>query len=846
MGTGQILAGGEEPRKPTTNSGDVGIPTQQGSPSGRMVDSALQYAGRGWRVFSLNGKVPFKGTRGFKDATTDAAAIEAWWRRWPHANIGIATGNHNNNGHSGGPGLVVLDVDGTEGLAELKALVAKHGPLPATLAARTGNGLHLYFVGDGVRSSARGKLHVRGTGGYVVAPPSVHPSGRIYAWIDPALTVAPLPDWLKEWMTSGSGQKDNSPVKVTANRLPAYLAGLPMRGLALVALQSIKATESTWSPQEQNRIESALATIPALKMDIWVKIGCILKGLQWFRGDGTDIGFEIWDAWSTTSPHNYPGTDGCAYRWRYFNVSDRPDQANLGSLFYEAKARGWIDPKTEPVAVEPGPFEVGNPGDHAQVNEPKGINREGMNGAAAGNTSAANESEIEAPEPQFPFNEPSDPRTKTNPLAALNDKYAVIGDLGGKCLVMSWIPSKVDESVKIPSFQTFKAFAERHAHKYVIVPRIDKDGTRTEKTEQLGACWLKWGKRKSYEGIDLMPGAPAILPNGYLNLWNGFALPPQAGSWELMKRHIVDVLAAGDMESARYIVRFAAWAIQHPGERAEVALVFRGGKGSGKGTFANALVHIFGSHGLQIYSSKHLVGAFNGHLRSCLLLFADEAFWAGDKQGESVLKGMLTERTLVIEQKGVDATPWRNRLHVIMAANADWVVPASHDERRYAMFNVSNERIGDRAYFAALHAEINGGGLAAMLHDLQRLRLDDWHPRQVIHTEALREQKERSLSPIYEWWESVLQSAQLPGVRDPKDNTVAASAIYAHARVVVPRLKDVSETAMGRFLKTMGGERFHKKNGNVWRFKPLNLSRKIWESKFYSWIWANSEIDWFQ
>jgi hypothetical protein len=94
-------------------------------------------------------------------------------------------------------------------------------------------------------------------------------------------------------------------------------------------------------------------------------------------------------------------------------------------------------------------------------------------------------------------------------------------------------------------------------------------------------------------------------------------------------------------ESAAYILKFAAWCLQNPGERAEVALVFRGEKGTGKGTFARALKDIFGQHGLHIFSAKHLTGNFNAHLRTCLLLFSDEAFWAGDKQGESTLKGLL-------------------------------------------------------------------------------------------------------------------------------------------------------------------------------------------------------------
>lgn len=310
-----------------------------------MVDHALQYAGRGWPVFRLVGKIPLKGSKGFKDATTDRETLERWWVERPDANIGLATGH----------GLVVLDVDGPEGLAELQALVTLHGPLPRTLAARTGNGLHAYFAyaGTDIKSSARSKLHVRATGGFVVIPPSLHPNGRRYEWIDPSLTVANLPDWLKEWMINGSKRNGNASLGVTLNsassKLPSWLAGLPSRGLAASAIRALSTAESTWSPQEQKRIESALKAIPALKMDIWVKMGFILKGLEWFRGDGSDVGFEIWDAWSSTSPHNYPGTDGCAARWRYFNVSDRPDKVTLGTLFALAQDHGWRGIEVEQV-----------------------------------------------------------------------------------------------------------------------------------------------------------------------------------------------------------------------------------------------------------------------------------------------------------------------------------------------------------------------------------------------------------------------------------------------------------------------------------------------------------------
>src|SRR5262249_54280438 len=79
-------------------------------------------------------------------------------------------------------------------------------------------------------------------------------------------------------------------------------------------------------------------------------------------------------------------------------------------------------------------------------------------------------------------------------------------------------------------------------------------------------------------------------------------------------------------------MNWMAWAVQH--QQPESALVFLGKRGSGRGTLGNAMVRIFGNHGLQINSPQHLVGRFNAHLRQCALLFADEAYAVADKSTE--------------------------------------------------------------------------------------------------------------------------------------------------------------------------------------------------------------------
>lgn len=136
-----------------------------------------------------------------KLATSDPTLILAAFARDPLANFGIATGMAS--------GVVVLDVDGAEGEATLRALEALHGTLPAAPQVKTARGRHLYFVAGSIplrnRAGARGHglgkgLDFRAEGGFVVVPPSVHGSGAVYEWspgcaigvIDPP----PLPDWI--------------------------------------------------------------------------------------------------------------------------------------------------------------------------------------------------------------------------------------------------------------------------------------------------------------------------------------------------------------------------------------------------------------------------------------------------------------------------------------------------------------------------------------------------------------------------------------------------------------------------------------------------------------------------
>src|SRR5262249_25967003 len=161
-------------------------------------------------------------------------------------------------------------------------------------------------------------------------------------------------------------------------------------------------------------------------------------------------------------------------------------------------------------------------------------------------------------------------------------------------------------------------------------------------------------ERRTYRGLTFRPDLDDNMVGGKLNLWRGWGVQARKGDWSLMRQHIKEVIASGDEEADTYVMNWLTWAIQHPAERAQVALVLLGSRGTGRGPLGNAMCHIFGQHATHISSVAHLTGRFNGHMRDACFLFADEAYWPGDKQGEGAMKGLITEPTLFIEGKGKD------------------------------------------------------------------------------------------------------------------------------------------------------------------------------------------------
>lgn len=338
-------------------------------------------------------------------------------------------------------------------------------------------------------------------------------------------------------------------------------------------------------------------------------------------------------------------------------------------------------------------------------------------------------------------------------LRRLNERHAVVGDMAGRCRIISEIEDPGLNRSRI-SFQSFADFKNRYCNRQVTW----ENGNGKTHSMPAGDWWIKHAQRREYDTIVFAPGRDV---SGAYNLWKGFAYDAKPGSCELYLAHVKDNICSGDENLFRYLLGWMANCVQHPDTPGHTAIVLRGRMGTGKGVFIKGFGNLFGRHFMQVSDSKHLVGAFNAHLRDCVVMFADEAFYAGDKKHESVLKMLVTEERITIEAKGVDAETAPNCVHLLMASNEAWVVPAGHFERRFVVLDVNDKRMQDNAYFSKILDELKNGGYGALLHLLMTLDLSSFDVRKLPKTKALLEQKMYSFSTIEEWWYAKLCAGEI-------------------------------------------------------------------------------------
>jgi hypothetical protein len=265
--------------------------------------------------------------------------------------------------------------------------------------------------------------------------------------------------------------------------------------------------------------------------------------------------------------------------------------------------------------------------------------------------------------------------------------------------------------------------------------------------------WLRHPQRRSCSKIVFEPSGQ-IGTNEY-NLWCGFAVTPKRANRKHRRllHHIFRIICRRDKIKFKYLMKWLAWAVQNPHRHAEVIVVLMSNtEGSGKTTLGQVMLKVFGGrHGLLVDDKQQLLGNFNSHLETTCFVLGEEVFWAGDPRTTDALKSRITASTIPIDEKYRHRRQVPNRLHVMITTNHTWAISAGVQARRFFVVEVSDEKAQDSSWFGPLYRDLEAGGTAEFLDLLLRLRLGDWHPRQVPRTAELVEQQVLSAGSVEEW-----------------------------------------------------------------------------------------------
>lgn len=381
-------------------------------------------------------------------------------------------------------------------------------------------------------------------------------------------------------------------------------------------------------------------------------------------------------------------------------------------------------------------------------------------------------------------------------LRDLNNRYAVVSNLGGKCRIVERIEDDLLHRSRVTK-QSFEDFRNSYMHKMIPAGK-DKDGN--PKFMEMGKWWLHHAQRRQYRSLVFAPGRE--VKEGY-NLWQGFGVNSAPGDCSLLLDHMFRNICSNTEQYFEYLMSWMARAVQQPASPGEVAIVFRGAQGVGKSLLASIFGKLWGPHYMVVSNSSHLVGNFNAHLRDVCFLFADEAFFAGDRKHRSVLRSLITDQLLPLESKGVDVEMGPNYLHIWMASNERHVIPAGEDERRYLVLDVGKGNHQDAEYFGRLLKQMESGGYEAFLHILLTRNIADFNVRNVPKTSALQEQKMYSMGTEEEWWFTKLRYGRILEEHDDWKPTVMKQDIvddYVNSVKKFNTSRRGSETQLGHFL----------------------------------------------
>lgn len=455
----------------------------------------------------------------------------------------------------------------------------------------------------------------------------------------------------------------------------------------------------------------------------------------------------------------------------------------------------------------------------------------------------------------------------------MNNEYSA-GSVSGKFRVLRWMPDSRYPYQLTCEFQSKNDFCSSTVNPKIDVSKFDRKGNQVgTEPKARGAWWLAQDHRCEFDGIDFRPGALPIIRRStadgrtlkIINMFSGFSCAPsdavEAGC-SLYLAHVHDNLCDGDEKLYSYLMDWMASGIQHPEDPGRSSLSLRGDPGCGKGVFVTEYGKLYGRHFLHATQREHVVGKFNSHQAESCLIFVDEALYSQIKADTQILKTLTTERTKLLERKGIDAISVENYARLIFSTNDKHPIMIEYNDRRYVAIYVRAHpdwaRLPDEAaapirnaYFQPILHQMNNGGREALLGLLLRRDISNFNAEAIPATKERELQKLLSAPAGDKIVIDFAQDGRLPCCTERPD---AAHPYHDHNRRegLYPAMRAgsgkglqyASDQDLAGILGDWKFQRTRDRHGTVWIAPPLTPLREAIAAKYPGIEWDQDLSDW--
>jgi hypothetical protein len=357
--------------------------------------------------------------------------------------------------------------------------------------------------------------------------------------------------------------------------------------------------------------------------------------------------------------------------------------------------------------------------------------------------------------------------------------------------------------------------------------------------------WRKSRKRIEYNKVDLDPKKFLNNTNSTIfNLFDGFAYPDikqpsNIGHEHPFLKHIREVWCSDNLDAYNFVLNWMAHALQKPWQKMNTCIVLRGSPGCGKGIIVQTFAKLIGKkYMIQPTSSNDVLGTFNSLLMGKLLVFLDEMTWGGDHERAGTVKKLITEKSIVINQKNIAKITVNNFANVIMAGNGQYLHHSDAGARRFLDLEV-NERFKRNPNKRQIINDILNCDLRQLANFFYSRDITGFTSETPPITEFQRLQQIQSLSVYDKWWLNELNNEQCVnfGAMNLK-RTIYDNFVNTHGN------RHTSPVLFWKWIRTrIGAFKNIKKGKKSDRYYVVNMitleeARDIWREAFNDPNWS--------